>query len=53
MIMTPFRFKKFTGGAVEHIPAMHKIKKMVADANLTYNDGTVGRMIPWSPVMGM
>jgi len=48
--MTPFQFRKFAG-AHEHIPGMHNAKAIVANANLTYNRGTKGRMIPWSPSM--
>jgi Niemann-Pick C1 protein len=50
MVMTPFRFRKFAGSH-EHIPGMKNVKDIVANVNVTYNTGTHGRMIPWSPAM--
>lgn len=43
----PFRFRKFDGSR-EHVPAMHHVKDTVATANLIYNTGMKGRIIPWS-----
>lgn len=50
MVMMPFRFRKFAG-AHEHIPAMHHVKAIVANANLTYNNQGEGRIIPWAASM--